>query len=144
MIPTENRTSPHTTTGLRRGATAVAAAVVTAALLWAVAVPLLAIPLQAQGPPGTPPLTIGLPMVIIGTLVPALAGWGLLALLQRVTARARTVWTVIAVAVLALSMLPVLGATSTGALVVLGLMHLAVGAVLIALLTRTGPAAPTR
>jgi hypothetical protein len=62
----------------------------------------------------------------------AAAGWASPALLERLTARARTIWTVIAVAVLMLSLLagPAAGITS-GAKAGLALLHLAVGVVVI-------------
>ena len=47
--------------------------------------------------------TIGFAPVIVVTLVAGLVAWGLLALLERVTASAKTVWTAVAVAVFLLS-----------------------------------------
>jgi hypothetical protein len=66
----------------------------------------------------------------------ALLGWGLLATLERITARGRTIWTVVAVALLALSLIgPFSGTdTNTGSRVALALVHLSVAAVLIPLL----------
>jgi hypothetical protein len=77
--------------------------------------------------------------VVISAAAASLAGWGLLAVLERFTARARTVWTVIA----ALAMLVSLGAPLSGTGITganrawLALMHVAVGAVFIPLLART-------
>ncbi|MFC4019318.1 DUF6069 family protein [Micromonospora sp. GCM10011542] len=70
--------------------------------------------------------------VVVAAAVAALAGWALLAVLERATARARVWWTSIAVAVLLLSLLlgPLSG-VGAGAKVSLVLLHLSVGAVLI-------------
>ena len=75
--------------------------------------------------------------VVMAALIAGFAGWGLLALLERVSSGpARTIWTVIAAAVLLLSLLGPLG--GVGAAAVMGLMclHLVVGLVLIAGLPR--------
>ncbi|MEU8685514.1 DUF6069 family protein [Streptomyces sp. NPDC048611] len=69
---------------------------------------------------------------IVSTLMAGLAGWGLLALLERFTARGRQIWTYVACAVLLLSLLPTLLADATiGTRLTLTAMHLMVGAVLI-------------
>jgi hypothetical protein len=61
-----------------------------------------------------------------------LVGWGLRALLDRLTGRARTVWTVIATIVLALSLLgPVGSAVGGGTVAALIGLHLLVGLVLL-------------
>ncbi len=75
---------------------------------------------------------VTLPAVLTAAAVSALAGWLLLALLERLTSRARVAWTVIAVAVVLLSLLagPTAGVTA-GAKAGLALLHLAVGAVVI-------------
>lgn len=75
---------------------------------------------------------VTLPSVVIAAAVSALAGWALLALLERLTTRARTAWTAIAVVVLLLSLLvgPTAG-ISGSAKAGLALLHLAVGAVVI-------------
>jgi hypothetical protein len=80
--------------------------------------------------------------IIIVSVVAGAAGWVLLAVLERFTRRARAVWTVVAVAVLVLSLGLVAFAESTGAMVTLLSMHLVVGVVLILTLARTArPAA---
>nr|WP_245651549.1 DUF6069 family protein [Streptosporangium amethystogenes] len=78
---------------------------------------------------------------VIGfTLVLALLGWGALAVLEQYIRRARTIWTVIAIAVLMLSFVPILGVEATsGTKSMLSLMHLAVAAVLIPRLRRSAP-----
>jgi hypothetical protein len=71
-----------------------------------------------------------------------LAGWGLLALLERFTARPRTSWTVIAVGVGLLSLagpLSTIAPTTVTNGLSLALMHLAVAAVLIPGLAATAP-----
>ena len=134
----------RTTTGTSPRAaqlTVVIGAVAAALALWIVAEPVLGIDLRAPASGNVPNSDIGPVMVVLASLVSALLGWGLLALLQKFTARARTVWTVIAGVVLAASLFgPLSGEGITGAnRVVLLLMHLVVGAVLIIGLRRTSP-----
>jgi hypothetical protein len=59
------------------------------------------------------------------------AAWGLLFELERHTVRARTIWTRIAVGVLAVSLLGPLGATTGSAMAALVILHLLVGGILI-------------
>jgi hypothetical protein len=119
----------------------VVGAVAAALVLWIVAEPVLGIDLRAPASGGAPNSEVGPVMVVLGSLVPVLLGWGLLVLLQKFTAHARTVWTVIAGVILAGSLVgPLSGEGITGAnRVVLLLMHLVVGAVLIIGLRRTSP-----
>jgi hypothetical protein len=82
------------------------------------------------------------PAVVVATSgVASLAAWGLLALLERLAAHPRTVWTATVVLALLISLGgPLSGTGVTGAnRVALALMHLAVAAVLIPLLRRTAP-----
>jgi peptidoglycan/LPS O-acetylase OafA/YrhL len=83
------------------------------------------------------------PALVAGTsLVAALAGWGLLALLERFTARPRTSWTAIAGLVGLLSLvgpLSAIASTTVANGLSLALMHLAVAAVLIPGLAATAP-----
>jgi hypothetical protein len=110
---------------------AVAGAVLSTVALWLLA-GLLEVELRIDPRNGQPPGVLGLPFAAAVTLVVALLGWALRALLDRLTRRAASVWTVVAVLVLAASFLPVAGVgASTGTRVVLALAHLAVGAVLI-------------
>jgi hypothetical protein len=70
-------------------------------------------------------------------LAGSLAGWGLLALLEKRTTRARTIWTGVAILVLVASLsLPLAAGTTTSTKVALSVMHLAVAAVLISALRR--------
>ncbi len=84
--------------------------------------------------------------VAFSAAVGSLAAWGLLAVLERLTDRARGVWTVIA----ALALLVSLGGPLSGSGIstenrlVLVLMHLVVAAVVIFALHRTSRATPTQ
>lgn len=69
--------------------------------------------------------------VVAATVIAGLTGWALLALLERLTAAGRTIWTVVAVLVLLVSLLGPLGGVSTGTKVTLAVMHLAAAAVII-------------
>lgn len=125
----------------RRLATVLAAAGAALAV-WAVAAPLLGVDLVAMT--GATAATIGPVRVALSALVVGAAAWGLLAVLERVTARAGRAWTAVALTVLVVSLpAPLASATSLAAGVALAAVHLAVGAVLIGLLPRTaGPASP--
>lgn len=90
---------------------------------------------------GQLPMVVNLPFVVVTALAAALAGWGALAVLQRVTSRGRTLWTGIAVAALLVSFGPVATVgTNTAARTFLALMHVAVAAILIPGLRVTAPA----
>ncbi len=126
---------------LRNRAIAVAAAVLAALLVWAVAVPLLGVQLMVRTTPSSSSMqTIGAGFVLAVSLLASLLGWGLLAVLERRTQRAGTVWTVAAGVVLLLSLAgPLTAAVTTGGKVSLVVVHLSVAAVLIPLLRRTSP-----
>jgi uncharacterized BrkB/YihY/UPF0761 family membrane protein len=80
-------------------------------------------------------LEIDWPLLIVSTLPIALASWGVLALLERLTPRARTIWTIIAVVALALSVVPIAFVdTSDSTRVALGIIHVATGLFLIRML----------
>lgn len=77
-------------------------------------------------------VVIGLGTTLVATLIFGLLGWGTLALLERLTARAVTVWTVLAGLVAVLSLIPIyLEEATTGTRAALALIHLAVAAVLV-------------
>ncbi|GAA4881867.1 DUF6069 family protein [Actinomycetospora straminea] len=80
---------------------------------------------------------VDIPAAVVSTLVVALLGWALLAVLERVATWGRTAWTYLAVGVLAVSMTPI-GLVEATASTRIGLMiaHLAVAAVLIPAFTR--------
>ncbi len=114
----------------------VAGATLAAVAVWAIEVPLLGIRLQTQYG-NAAPQSVGIVSVVLSSLAASLAGWGLLAILERRFARARTVWTGIAIAVLLVSLsVPVSAGTTTTTKVALPMMHLAVAAVLIPTLRR--------
>ena len=113
-------------------AAAVVGAAAAAFLVWLVAGPLADVDLTVErgGAVG--------PGAVVGIALGAgLVGWALLAVLERVTARAAVVWRALAVAVLVVSLVGPLGATGTAATVTLMLMHLVVGTVLIVAMGRT-------
>ena len=115
----------------------VAGATLAAVAVWAVEVPLLGIRLQTQFG-NAAPQSVGIDAVVLSSLAASLAGWGLLAILEKRFARARTIWTGIAIAVLLASFsVPLFAGTTTTTKVALAMMHLAVGAVLIPTLRRT-------
>lgn len=105
-----------------------------ASLLWAAASPLAGVDLVVDQ--AGSPTTVGPVPVIISSLVIGFAAWGLLAVLERFTARAGLIWTIIASAVLAFSLFGPLAAVTTAAMLVLMGMHVVTGGVLIAGLAR--------
>ncbi|MCK9868970.1 DUF6069 family protein [Nocardiopsis dassonvillei] len=137
--------TPSTTTrpspALVRAATVLAAGAA-ALIVWAVADPLWGIALVAEGAPDRPPMRIGAVPTLVVAVGASLVGWALLAVLERFVPRGRVVWTVVAVAVTLLSLVPVLGAQGTAAQLVLAVQHLLVGAIVIAGFTRTAPRPP--
>lgn len=119
---------------------ATAGAVGAALAVWVVA--RFALGIEIASPefgPDRPSETVG-PVHVAGTaLAASVAGWGLLAALERLTARARTIWTVIATGVLAFSLGGPFGGqgiTTANQLALLA-MHLAVGGVFIPRLRAT-------
>jgi hypothetical protein len=125
--------------GLRR-TVSVAGAVIAALGVWVIAVPILGAHLTIRFGSGAPQ-TIGIALVAGASLLGSLGGWGLLALLERRTPRARTIWTAVAVVVVVASLsLPLIAATTMSAKVALSLTHLAVAAVLIPTLSRSSRA----
>jgi Family of unknown function (DUF6069) len=139
MLTTTAPAVPDTKQGRAR-ALCTAAGALAAALAWIVEVPLLGIHLTFRF--GTGHIqTIALGQVIGVTVAAALLGWLLLALLQRRTPRARLLWTIIALAALAVSLaLPLAAATTTSAAAGLIAMHLAVGAAVIPAMAHTARA----
>jgi len=114
----------------------VGGATLAAAAVWAIEVPLLGIRLQAQFG-NTAPQSIGIGLVVLSALAGSLAGWGVLVLLERRFARARTIWTGIAIAFLLVSFsAPISAGTTTTTKVALAMMHVAVAGVLIPTLRR--------
>lgn len=82
--------------------------------------------------------TIGFAQVIVVTVLVGLVAWGLLALLERRTARAKAIWTAIAVIVFVLSLLGPLGSgVNTSSKVVLACLHVGAAATIIPLMRRS-------
>jgi hypothetical protein len=116
---------------------AVGLAALAAVLVWVVVDPLLGVDLSVTRSGTT---TVVGPGLVAGmALGAALLGWALLAVLERFTSRAGRVWTITAVAVLLLSFAMPFnsGEADPSAKWSLLVMHLAVGAVLIPLLSRS-------
>jgi hypothetical protein len=87
--------------------------------------------------------TIGFAPVILVTVLAGLIAWGLLALLERMTSRAATIWTAIAVVVLLLSLFGSIGSgVGTSSKVVLTLMHLGAAATIVPLMRRSAATGP--
>jgi len=119
---------------------AIAAALLLAEAVWVVAELALGLRLQAPAGPGYPePMDIGPFTVGLASAALALVGWGVLAVLERLTSRARRIWLVIALIALVASLGMPLSGTGVSAAnrAVLVLMHLAVGGVLIPALYRS-------
>jgi len=116
-------------------ALAIALATLATVLVWTVA-KLLDVDLAAQSG-ANERQEVTLPAVIIVTLLVGLVGWGLLALLERVSTRGLTIWTIVAVVFFLISLLGPLGGVTTGAKITLAAMHTVTAAVLIPLFRRT-------
>jgi len=127
----------------RNRALAVAGAVAVAVAVWAVGDPLLGNDLVVKQP-GREAMDLGAGAVVFVTLLSSLLGWALLAGLERITSRAGTIWTAVALGVLAVSFVPLIGVEAAGgSKAVLALLHLAVGAVIIPVFSRTASSAVT-
>jgi hypothetical protein len=112
------------------------AAALAAGLTFAVLHSIAGIDLAART--GTTVQHITLAAVVLAAGISSVAGWGLLALLERFTTRARAARTAIAITALALSLIagPTAGVT-TAAKAGLTALHLVVGAVVIGGLRRS-------
>lgn len=115
----------------RRRIATVLAAVVLGLAGWATAGPLLGVPLRVRMAPGGPDIEVAIGSVAIASLLAGLAGWGLLALLGRVTTNARRVWTIVAGIVLLVSLAGPLGGVQPSTVVALICLHVLVGGALI-------------
>lgn len=136
MTTSSTSSTRSATPDLRRHAFAIGGALVATVLLWTVA-HLLGVRLRVDPGHGQPLQVVGLPVVAASTLVVSLLGSATRKVLDRLTDRAPAVWPVVAVTVLVLSLAPVAYVqASGGAKVTLGLMHVAVAAVLVPLLRR--------
>lgn len=123
----------------RHRALAVAGAVVAAVLVWVVGEPVLGHDMIIKAE-GQEPQDLGASAFVMFSLFFSLLGWALLAVLERVTARARPIWTVVALVFLAGSLFPPFAIEASGGTkVVLALAHVAVAAVLIPAFRATSP-----
>jgi hypothetical protein len=131
-----SNTASHATRGsISSEAAAVLWATVGAVAIWVIA--------RAGGAdltvdfPGQPPVQVTVVNVIVAALVGSLAGWGLLVLLRRFTAKHLSIWTVIAI-IAALASLggPLSAIASLPTKISLVAMHVTVAVVLILLLRR--------
>ena len=114
----------------------VAGATLAAVAVWVIAVPLLGLGLLTRFG-NAAAQSVGIDAVVVSGLAGSLAGWGLLAILERRTARARAIWTRVAITVLLASLaLPLTAGTTISTKAALAVMHLAVAAVLIPTLRR--------
>jgi len=112
-----------------RGLAIVAAAAATFTV-WTIAHQIAGADLVVDTGSGETTVTAG--AVLLVTVAVGLAAWGALALVERFTRRAATVWSAIAAAVLLISLLgPIGSAAGAGATAALVAMHLVTGAVLI-------------
>jgi Family of unknown function (DUF6069) len=110
---------------------AVVAAVAADLAVWLLARGVVGVDLDVHLGAG-PPTQVGPVAVAATTMVAGLAAWALLAALERRVRRPRLLWTSIALAVLAVSLVGPLGAAATAsAMAVLAGMHLVAGLVLI-------------
>jgi hypothetical protein len=111
----------------------VAAAAMATSLVWVVASAPLGLDLSQPGFGTQPPQALPIWWVAVITVVAGLAGWGVLAVIERVTNRPAGVWLAVSLVALVLS----LGGPTSGEGVgtanrlALVAMHLAAGAVLI-------------
>jgi len=136
--PDQRSAAPTETTERRQvRALVVVAAVAAAVAVWLVA-RLAGAALTVEQGSGGDAAHVGLVMVAAMSALAGLAGWGLLAVLERSTPHARTLWTSIALGVLVISLVGPLGAgTTAGTKLALVGAHLATAAVLVAGLRRT-------
>ena len=128
-----SRATPATAPARRRDpirALAVLGAALAAAVVWAVTVPLLDVDLRVDV--GGAQQAVGLGQGLGTALTAGLPGWLLLAVLERRGRRPVRVWTTTALAVTLLSLAgPLAFGVTTGARVVLVLLHLVVAGVLV-------------
>jgi hypothetical protein len=110
-----------------------------ALVVWALAELALGVEVRSPAFGGQASQEIGGANVAVTALLASLAGWGLLALLERFTARARGVWTLVAALVLLASFATPLSGEGipTATRAALLAMHAAVAAVLVPVMRRT-------
>ena len=123
-------------TRLRTRALVVLVAVLAALAVWLISSLLLSSDVTVPDSPGPSERhALGTGDVLLTAAVASLAGWALLAVLERIAGRARTIWTVTAVAVFVV-MLPYLPGYTAVERIVLFLLHTAVALPLVVGLRR--------
>lgn len=125
---------------LRARGAAVVGGVVAAVIVWVIAGPIAGAALDVELGGKNEAQHVGLGAVILVSAIAGLLGWALLAVLQRVTGKAGTVWTIVAAVFLVLSLAGPMSGTTSGTKAALVCLHLAVGVVVILLLGRTARA----
>ncbi|GAA2879269.1 hypothetical protein Acy02nite_77670 [Actinoplanes cyaneus] len=112
-------------------------AALAAILVYVIADPVLGLDLTVPEAPGSSArVSLEIGPVVITAVLAVLAGWGLLALLERITAKGLTIWTVIALVVLAVS-LPYMPGFTVTERITLAVMHVLLAAILILGMRRT-------
>jgi Family of unknown function (DUF6069) len=130
-------TAPTIARARRTRVLSVAGATLAAVGVWVVAVLVFGAHLLVRFGTGAPQ-TVGIDFVVGASLTASLCAWGFLALLERRTSRARTIWTAVAVVVLFASLsLPLTAGIAVSTRAALALMHVAAAAVLIPSLRRS-------
>ena len=109
--------------------------------VWTILDPLIGLDLTVRSgtATATTTATVGPVAVALTSLTAGLAGWALLAVLERTVARPARWWRAVALLVYAVSLLGPLGATSTGVALALAALHTVVAGLLVALLPRRSP-----
>lgn len=125
---------PMTNTRIQRAA-AVAGATVAALVAWTFMHIVSDIDLAVRS--GGSVTHVGAVAVAATAILVGLAGWALLALLERFTSRPRPIWLGIAIAVFLVSLLGPFGGVDAAAIGSLSALHAVVAAALIAGLSRT-------
>ena len=129
---------PSTRSRRRTRAMAVVSAALAALAVWAVADPLAGVDLTVRQGTDASPQEVGPVAVVLVSVLAGLAGWASLAVMEWLRPAAGRNWTILAGAVLVLSLTgPIAAGTTTAGKVALAGMHLAVGVVLVPLLART-------
>jgi hypothetical protein len=131
------QTTSHVQSRQGKRLSAVVGATAAAIGVWVVAVGVLGQDLEVdQGDADV--TTVSMAQVIVIALSASLTAWGALAVLERLTSNAATVWAVGASAVLVLSFGgPLAASTDVATALILSLMHLVVGLTLITTLARS-------
>lgn len=125
------------TTGTRRvRVLAAGTAVVSSSVLYLVA-KAAGVDFNLTDPGKTQPHPLSLPEIAVFALLFSLLGWGSLALTERFTRHARTIWAALATTVLILSFVPIgIEHATTGTKIMLGVIHVSVAAALVPMLRR--------